>query len=197
MTQTVLFQCCIIVIHSMIQSRLRALCWTLSAVTVNCVAVEKWTLNFRETWHPQSCKIKQKYYCLGWPSCNKPQWPAVLHFPNWNEDINLWIFPHSPKATLLPCTYKSECVHAYTFAHALTHSLLHRAIKYSTLARVCVCARLSNRLPLLQAGFCSGGSVRMCAWLSPLSSTASQEEISRIAANKCPAYSQTGLDMVI
>lgn len=97
----------------------RALCRTLSAATVNSVAVDKWSPNFKETWHPRGRTIKQKYYWLCRPPCNRSQWPAVLHrrfalwtktaytllsihfyrfiaplhFLKWNEDINLGLFP--------------------------------------------------------------------------------------------------------
>lgn len=40
-------------------------------------------------------------------------------------------------------------------------------------------------------------SVWRSAWLFPLSSTAPQEDIAQIPANKGPAYSQTGLDTII
>lgn len=97
----------------------------IMCATLNSVTVEKWSLNFREMWHPHSSTINPKYYCLGWPSCNRSQGPAVLNFANWNEDINLGHFPHLLKALFLPCTYKSECAQSYTYLHMPWHTHTH------------------------------------------------------------------------
>lgn len=130
-SQTVLSWC---ILHSVVQSILRAACWTLSAVTVNRLAAEKWSLNFRETWHPHSHTIKQKYCCHRWPSSNRPQWPAV-HFPNWTEDINVGLYTTHPKPPFFRAHTRQKLPLLDT--HALTHTLLWSYKVLSTFVYVC------------------------------------------------------------
>lgn len=132
-------------VQSVIQFIQRALCLTLSAVAVNSVTVDKWSLNVRETWRPHSRTIKQKYCCFCWSSCNRSQWPAVLHhrFAPWSKTAYSHLslhferfiapprFPHSPKATLLPNTqHEPHVLHSHTYLHIPSHTQLHKAIRY-------------------------------------------------------------------
>lgn len=119
----------------------------IMCATLNSVTVEKWSLNFREMWHPHSSTMNPKYYCLGWPSCNRSQGPAVLNFANWNEDINLGHFPpftQSPFSSLHIQVWMCTLLHilAYALAHTHAHTPKWR---YLVFYAVCVCVCVSYR----------------------------------------------------
>lgn len=78
--------------------------------------------------------------------------------------MNFPPFTQSHPSSLHIQVWMCARLHICTCPDTLTVTQSYKV--FYTRACVCVCARLSNRLPLLQAGFCSGGSVRMCAWLS-------------------------------